>query len=424
MTTPKPTFTVVGDVYSFTWPGIEISLDRFTEGRDHALTAEMTVYSRVEPHVGLLHRARFNLDAATTRKTVAEMLGKREAIAGIDWPVMLEQVCFLATERWRTGEPAVDLWGVQPQTARWLLHPYIEHGSPTVLFAKGGSGKSVVALAMAYTVAAGLRFFVGKTDGIARPVLYLDWETSAEVHNERARAIASKHNNAQPRILYKRMSSSLQDSAGAIRKEIAQHGVKLVVVDSLGYAGGAAPEEAATAIALFGAIRTFGVATLCVHHRRKGGGMSGGDPDSLFGSAYYFNSARHVWQLQGEKDEDKEELNVGFYHVKSNNGRLQKRHGFEVKFTNDTDGLTEGIAFRYKDNIAEMQGFENSGNLKERILAEFAADGTAKTAAELTEILNADRNQVQSRLGELKTAGKVIHVPGSKWALPVVVNQN
>lgn len=422
MTTPKPAFNVVGDVYSFSWPGIEISLDRFSEGRDNALSAEMTVYSRMEPHVGLLHRARFNLDAATTRKTVAEMLGKREAISGIDWPVMLEQVCFLATERWRTGEPAIDLWSVAPQQARWLLHPYIEVGSPTVLFAKGGSGKSVVALAMAYTVAAGLKFFVGKTDGIARPVLYLDWETSAEVHNERARAIASKHGGAQPRILYKRMSASLQDSAGAIRKEIAKHGVKLVVVDSLGYAGGGEPKDAGIAIALFGAIRTFGVATLCVHHRRKDTSARGSDPDSLFGSAYYFNSARHVWELRGAKDEDNDELGIGLIHAKSNNGRLQKRHGFKVKFTNDDLDITTGISFRYEETLARIPGLEKDASLKDRIVEELTENG-AKTAAQIAEALEANPATVQKDMSRLSKLGKVVSVEGHRWGIRTAVNE-
>lgn len=45
--------------------------------------------------------------------------------------------------------------------------------------------------------------------------------------------------------------------------------------------------------------------------------------------------------------------------------------------------MTGGIEFGYRENVAEIPALCNTATLKERILAEFAADGTAKTAAEL-----------------------------------------
>jgi len=408
---PPSEFTVIGDVYHFRWPLVEVELDRFVERKDD-LTAELTVYSHDPTAPGLLYDARFNLMAGTTRKLIADMLERR---MDFDWPGVLEAVCKLAKERWREGEPAVNLWDIAPQEARWLLKPYIEVNSPTVLFAVGGSGKSVLALAMAYTVAAGLRYFVGKTEGVAKPVLYLDWETSGAVHTERLRAIAAGRDAPDhPPIFYKRMTTSLVEAAGAIRKEIIKRKIELVIVDSLGYAGGAAPEEAATAIALFSAIRTFGTATLCIHHRRKGTGQKGGDPDSLFGSAYYYNSARHVWQLEGAKDENTDEIGMGLIHVKSNNGRLQPRHGYTAKFTNDANDVTASISFRYRENLADL----GMGDLKDQILVELR--GGALGAGELAENLDARETTVRSRLTELKRSGRIIHVAGNKWGLPAV----
>ena len=420
MTLERPDFTVCGDVYTFRWPGIELSLDRFVERRDE-LTAELTVYSHEPATKGLLYQARFNLMAGTTRKQVSEMLtGRME----YDWYGVLQSVSTLALARWREGEPSVNLWDVQPQETRWLLHPYVEHGSPTVLFALGGSGKSVVALAMAYTVAAGLKYFVGKTDGIARPVLYLDWETDPTLHTERMRAIAAKRPaESQPPIFYKRMTTSLPEAAAAIRKEIAKTGAKMVVIDSLGYAGGGEPKEAGIAIALFGAIRTFGVAALCIHHRRKEGAGKGSDPESLFGSAYYFNSARHVWQLRGTKDEDNDEIGVGLIHVKSNNGRLQKRHGFKVKFTNDANDITTAIGFRYEDSLARIKGQERDAPLRERILEELQAGQGARTVAEIAEALEANAGTVQKEMTGLSKRGQVVSVEGHRWGTVRAVNE-
>lgn len=417
MTLQKPEFAVVGDVYTFKWPGIEISLDRFRERNDD-LTAELTVYSHDPATKGLLYQARFNLMAGTTRKQVADMLASRMEF---DWYGVLQAVSTLSLNRWREGEPAINLWDVQAQETRWLLYPYIERGSPTVLFALGGSGKSVMALAMAYTVAAGLQRFVGKTDGTPRPVLYLDWETDAALHTERLRAIAATNPiDTQPPILYKRMTTSLPEAAAAIRKDIAKTGAELAVIDSLGYAGGGEPKDAQIAIALFTAIRTFGIATLCIHHRRKGDGIKGGDPESLFGSAYYFNSARHVWQLRGEKDEEDDSLAIAMIHAKSNNGRLQKRHAFVIKFTNDDSDITTGIGFRYVESMATIPALADHATLQERILEEL--DNGAKTADELSDILEAKRNSVQVRLSVMKRKGQLVKVDANKWGLPAIVN--
>jgi len=420
MTLARPDFTVCGDVYTFRWPGIELSLDRFVERRDE-LTAELTVYSHEPATKGLLYQARFNLMAGTTRKQVADMLAGRMEY---DWYGVLQSISTLALNRWREGEPAVNLWDVQPQETRWLLHPYVEYGSPTVLFALGGSGKSVTALAMAYTVAAGLRYFVGKTDGTPRPVLYLDWETDPALHAERMRAIASKKPlEVQPQIFYKRMTTSLPEAAAAIRKDIVKTGAKLVVIDSIGYAGGGEPKEAGIAIALFGAIRTFGVATLCVHHRNKDTKDTGGDPKSLFGSAYYFNSARHVWQMRGTKDEEEDELGIGMIHIKSNNGRLQKRHGYNVRFTNNSNDITTAIAFEYEDNLANIDGQEKDAPLPDRIIAELSRDGVAKTVKEISEALEANQASVQTKVTGLRKRGQIVSVPGNRWGIPAAANE-
>lgn len=418
MTAPelvRPEFTVAADAYRFAWPGVEITLDGFVERRGD-LTAEMTVRSTDPATKGLVYQARFNLGAGNARKQVAEMLDKR---LEYDWGGALEQLCYMALARWREGDPVIDLRSADPSARRWLLRPYLEAGAPTVMFAYGGAGKSILALAMAYTVAAGSPRFVGSTDGKPRPVLYLDWETDAAEHSRRLRAMAAaRRDNAPPSVFYKRMTGSLPEAAPTIRKEIGRLRAALVVVDSLGYAGGAAPEEAQTAIALFGALRTFGTSALCIHHRRKTMGSKGSDPESLFGSAYYFNSARHVWQLQGAKDEGAESIAIAMIHAKSNNGRLQPRHGYTLRFANDADDMVTGITFRYQENLAAVPALADHATLKDRIAEELG--GGAMTVDELCQALDAKKGTVQARISELRKEGKVVSVLGSKWGLPVV----
>jgi len=170
----KPTFTQLGDAYRFTWhdlPGTIIELDRFREMRGD-LHAEITIYyPRADGNPGLLHYAKLNL-LSSTRSRLGKSL--QERVPSIDWGGLLEQVCILAVEQYRKGEPTQDLREIEPDSKpRWMLWPYIEHGGPTILAAPGGAGKSMLAMAMAYSVASGYAI-LGRMDAKPVPALYLD----------------------------------------------------------------------------------------------------------------------------------------------------------------------------------------------------------------------------------------------------------
>ena len=126
----------------------------------------------------------------------------------------------------------------------------------------------------------------------------------------------------------------------------------------------------------------------------------------------------HVWQLEGAKDENTDEIGMGLIHVKSNNGRLQPRHGYTVKFTNDASDMIAGISFRYRENLADVPGMEAQAPLRDRILVELR--GGAFNAGELAEILDARETTVRSRLTELRRSSRIIQVAGNKWGLPAV----
>jgi hypothetical protein len=403
-----PQVKIAGSVFNFIWPdlGVEIELRRFAESKD-TVSAEATVYSNLPPADGLLHMARLNLTSTQARRTMAKALEER---LSLDWAAILEQLCFLALQYYRKGEPVLDLRQVQAQETRWILWPYLEEGQPTILFAFGGSGKSLLALAMAYTLATGQEL-VGRPER-AGSVLYLDWETDAVVHRSRLDGLMAAC--ARPlgphTIFYKRMVAPLASVAEEIASEILRQKVIAVVVDSLGFAGGGAPEEAETAIAAFAAMRAWKVPVLAVHHRRKGQGQNGGDSQGLFGSAYYFNSARHVWQVEAARSEGEDRLSLGLIHVKANNGRLEKRHGYEVRF--EADG---SIRFLYRSDLTELPGLFEHASLPQRIMAEL--ERGAKSLDELVESLDTDRSTLRARLSELARQGKILRLPENRFGL-------
>lgn len=175
---PEVTFLHNAHRYNYRDVGIEVLVERFSEGRD-GLHAEMLVTTSRPPRPGVLKHGRLNLVSAQAKSQFTRALRERATdgfLDDADFVALVEQVCLMSTRRWRDGNPAVDLREVsQRPGSRWLLEPYIEFGGPTIMFADGGSGKSLLAMAMAVSVASGISV-IGDPIGTPSSVLYLDWE--------------------------------------------------------------------------------------------------------------------------------------------------------------------------------------------------------------------------------------------------------
>lgn len=405
----RPELRVLGDVYSLSWScGIEAEIDRFGE-RDGSLSAEVTLRSSRPPRPGLLHSARFNLMSTQARKALASALARRDE--GIDWDALVEGMCFVVRERYRSGEPAFDLREpIARPPQRWLVEPFVEHEGATVLFADGGTGKSMIAMAIAAT-AASEGSVIGRRHGDARPVLYADWETSAVTAQERLDAIAHGAGiRERPPIYYRRMSASLAEAAPNLRREVAQLGIGLVVVDSLGAARGGEPESAEVTIRLFNAARSLGVPWLGVDHVTK---AAGNDATRPFGSTFSHNLARLTWSVDKAQEAGEDALVVSLTNRKRNNGRLLPRQGFRLEFTSGAHDELELVRFT-RASLADVPGLAEKGPLRERILAELRGGG--RTYDELVTPLRTPRNQIRARIDELESKGLVTKAPdGRIW---------
>ena len=415
--TAKPEVTSVGDAMQFVWPehGIEVELDRFHAGHEE-ITCDIYVRSRNEPNPGLVHFGRLNLMTARTRAELAKLLTERDN--SVCWADILLQLCTLAVQRYRDGDPAVDLRTVDPYVkTRWLLYPYIERGGPTILYAEGGVGKSVLALWMGLQVALGPRDAQGHVQPSSN-VLYLDWETSPEVHAERMNGLCAGMNidlDARPPITYRRMGAGLPSAAATVRRDIDKLRAGLVIVDSLAFAGEGAPEDSGTAVQLFQCIRSFPVPALCIHHKRKSisGMRSESQRDRLFGSVYYLNSARLVWEADSNANEDSDAHNVALINVKANDGRLLKRHALTIHFTNRDDRI-ERIEVKPIDMLEA--GFDEKVSVRDRVVHELARG--ALSAQALADNLGMEERNLSSRLSKLKRSGVIANTDRGQWCLP------
>jgi hypothetical protein len=405
----KADFKVIGDVYRFEWgTGIEAELERFSEHRDD-LSAEVTFHSTRQPHPGMLHSARLNLMSTQTRTSLVKTLSLREP--DLDWGGMVEAMCFRAREQYRGGDPSIDMREYQRTvSSRWLVEPFVELGGPTILFADGGTGKSLTALSIAVTASC-TASVIGRLHGEPVPVLFLDYETDADTFDERLAALVRGAGaRERPPIFYRRMTASLPEAAATIRREITKLGVGFVVVDSLGAARAGEPESADMTIRLFNAGRSLGVPWLGVDHVTK---ASGNDSTRPFGSTYTHNLARLTWGADKAQEEGENTIVLALRNHKRNNGRFLPRTGFRIDFQNtDIDELLT-VQFRSTD-LTDVPGLAEKMPLRTRILAALR-DGPVLRAT-LSESLS-NPSTLRSRLKELRDQGQIIELPDGYVAL-------
>jgi len=410
---------IEGDDYVFTWDGgvVEARLSRLSEGKGET-SAEIMVSTTMPPAAGVLEWGRINLSAMSTRASLAKQLAAR--CPGFDWQGALLQVSARAVKIRREGEPTIDLRDVQPRDTRWLLWPYIEYGGPTVMFADGGTGKSVLALAMGYSVATG-KPLLGTPKAEPKGVLYLDWETDSWTHAERLRAIHTEYafEEELPTIRYKRMVGSLADSATQLRAEVSRWGIGLTIVDSLSLASGGPLEESASATTFFDAVRSLNTCILAISHVSKGSMQPDNKGKSNpFGSIYWRNTARIAWFLESAREEGSDVTKVRFENVKSNNGRIQNQHGYRLAFHNkgpEGEQTLMGVSIK-KIDLTEEPEFAGKLSWAQRLMS--ALSHGRMTTGEVAEALDVVDNTVVSKeLSKLKNTGKVIRLADSTWAL-------
>ena len=399
-----PTLTAVSDdEYLFTWDcGIQATVDRIAE-HSHELSANISISSTRPPSPGSIYpAARINLMSPQTRDRLANACAKRDP--DLDWDAIIGQMCVKAQDRWRAGEPAIDMRTYQmPTTPRWLLEPFVERDDATVVFAQGGSGKSMFALAVAVTIGSGHEV-VGRLNGATGPVMYLDWETGPATFRERIGAICAGAGIPIPPVHYRRMVSSLPESAAEVAKERRRIGAVFAVVDSLGMARGGEPESADLTIRTFKAGRQMGVPWLAVDHVTKADGREATEP---FGSAYTRNAARLMWSLT--KAQTPEGSQIALRLRKANNGSEGLQAAYSVSMaSNENDRLSE---IHYMPIQLDQSAFTDRVPIKRRI-EQALVHSLGMTRAELVTATAGGKRNVENAVSELKGQQKLLEMPG------------
>ncbi len=382
------------------------------------LQGELSVSTNLaaaKTHKGVLHVARFNVLSSTSRSSLAKMLEKRTPGMDMDWFDGLEWLCQNVILSETQGEPISEVGTAAPTPPghQYMVEPLILKGRPALLFGPGGVGKSLLALTCGLSVACGREIIPGIAPSVHAPVLYLDWETTHDVINDRIVAISQGHGFKPQNMFYRRCVRPLADDAEELSAVVAQKGIKLVIVDSAAYAMGAQGEygDANEAVLrMHEALRLIGVTSQIVDHVNKTDARGKGGTATPYGSAYKTNAARISWEVR--KAPSANGLAINLYHAKSNDTRLLAPIGLSLDWEQDS------ITFRSMEVVEEEETSRSDKTAAEMILEVMAGGDHWKlqTIAEMLPDIKYDT--VKHKVSDLVRMGKLFKDPDGLFYVP------
>lgn len=313
---------------------IEITYTRLSETtRADAINAVIEVSTEVA-HIGwVAGPQRVNLLSSSALDSLRRMCQNRTDIP--DWQMVLGRSTKAVIEGYLGQLPAtdIDLDAVSEPPA-WLLRPLLEAEGYTVVYARGGSGKSYLAAATAVSVATG-EPLLGTAPAVCGPVAYLDWESTAATLNHRISRLCAGAGigTLAHRIRHYSMSGPFAARRSQMSPALASLGPALIIIDSKGLATTGAPESAEGILDLARSLRYMPAPVMLIDHVSKGA-IKGDDPDMAFGSQYVEASARLAWSLRTEAMAG--QMRITLRNTKANNHARSPDLRVELVFAGDS----------------------------------------------------------------------------------------
>jgi hypothetical protein len=388
--------------YAWTELGLRVVAERYTDDG----FAELTFYSVNESNEKLLHITRVNLLATTTMNSLAKRLEKNST--DIPWTDVLTYITGKTMEIARRGEPAEEIWPSEDDdlTSSYLLEPILYLNHPTVIFGDYGSLKSLFSLATAYVVQLpyhdnNLGLITAKE---STKCLYLDYEDDHSSFRRRWSALERGFGKGAMPILYRRMTAPLADSVDQLRRIKDDRDISLLIVDSLGPAARGNLNDPEPAIRYHAALRQLGVTSLTLAHTSKDQLTK---KRTIFGSVFFTNLARSVWECKAEQETGEEEAVISLKHTKANLSRLHPPLGFRFTFTvksitvvktdlSDT-GLSSELPLSWQIKNLLRQG--------------------SFTVKEIAEQLNSGTDTIGRILRRMRGKNEVVKLEDGTWGL-------
>lgn len=403
-----PRVTADPGSYSVTWEHPEAAIhflaDRLRSHSDGRVQSRVRVVAELAGSDPLtLSHGNLNLAAGRSRRELSRDLENRLQREGVNWDQIIEESCRLILEHEEQGAPVEHLQPVENTQVDYLVRPLLLEHLPVVWYAPGASGKSMLAMYVALLVQNGLPFF--QEPVTQQNVLYLDWEVTREEAARRctllANGLGQTHIGASLQFpLYRRCTGSIQDEASEIAKNIANHRVGLVFVDSAGAACGGDVMSGELAVHLFNTLRRVTAstnATVCMlTHTTKADRREENQRRLPIGSIYFENMARATWEMRADDADDSRALRVGVFPRKQNLSRCEP---VGLKFLFERDAVVVEAA-----TVGDVS--TEAGTTQATIIDELEK-GPA-SIKELTDAVGAKPDTIRKALQRLKDRGSVV----------------
>lgn len=398
-------FREEGGGYLTTWAQEQASIhfDKLIESRGE-VKGEIRVGTTMPGVAQHLHQVRMTLTSSRSRTEVGNYVKTR--VNSLDWDGLVEQACILTLRAFRRGEPVLTLSAdAEVSAPEYLIWPMLPLRQPTILFGLGAAGKSTMALL--FGICATLSWAQNPL-GLLPPeepvnVLWLDWETDHQALNYNLKRLRDGMELPLFEFQYRRCFLPLHDDISEIQKIIADKEIGLVVFDSLAAACGSELNAAEGATQFLSRhIRQLKTTSLIIAHTQKGGEGQ----KSIYGSVFFENYARSVWEVKKHQELGEDALDVGLHNRKSNMSKLFRPLGCRFHYS-DEDIRVEAL------ELKDSPGFADDLPLHERI-AEYLKHEPA-TVEDLAEEFGKPENLVRAELARRKQ--KFIKLPSGKWGV-------
>ena len=194
---------------------------------------------------------------------------------------------------------------------QWLARPSFVNGG-TIVFAPPGRGKSYISLVAAVSIDAGLQN-IWEIDQPHRTA-YVNLERSRQSLASRLGAVntALGLRSDRPLIMLNARGRMLADLAPTIRRAISEHGIKLIILDSISRATTGNLNDNSPANSVIDILNSLGCAYIAIGHTSKA------SEDRIFGSIHWEAGADVVLKLTTDRNEDTGRLAVGMKITKAN----------------------------------------------------------------------------------------------------------
>ena len=404
--------------WSFTDLDISAYVSRITE----KATAEVSFYCATVEQISdhketlLLSPNRVDFLAPSQKQNLVRQLQgighTDDFVAFCDWERKVNNIALAVMNACRENIPAtmVSVNLDIPLKPDYVVEPILYTDLANIIFGDYASLKSLTSMVLAYIAQLpytdnGLGLYpAGKET--STPCLWLDYEGQNKNFQKQWTGIQRGfHADLELPMLYKEMTMPLADAIPSVREDMAENDIKMLIIDSLGPAAGGNLNDPEPAIRYHQALRTLGGTSLTLAHNSK-------DPNtgskSIFGSVFFSNLARSIWQCKAEKEASSPYAIVGLKQIKASLSQLHTPIGLAFEFDE-----TANTIFVTKSDLKDTG---MAGDLPLSLRIKDLLRAGALSVKDIAENLDAKENTVRTAVHRLSKSQAIVQI-GDLWGL-------